>query len=488
VAQDRDEYFKYLAVQSVEIFCTFPVRDIGQVALIDLPGLGELRVGNEERMLRTLAEDVDLILFVRMAKQDGTGEQWDQLDLHLYETAQRAMPHLPLERWAFMLLNRTRTAQGGDINLGLSHHLGSTLEQTRIRVREYGIIDCASSRESGAFLDRMLDYLQDHILDIDTEYLNRRQESLRATHRRIAEQLQTALAALERSNEDNREGEQFRERFRSTYREVCHGLENVVRALRTARDREDVEFRTKIDATISACQSEPHLPALEEIQKLRDRLGSWAAAYDLTLGDMRARLRRKLFVLDDALQSSLDHSKWDVARVFRDTGSLQGLVPGEGTEFLLGLAPLLPSDLRPGFEILGRFQLSYRGFHYRLRNHLDQLQPDETEVNAPKPANGEEAQRRLKELHQHAVREIDKTLKGLLTEPSQVAYALVDEFLDLVIRTSEAEHLWTGFYEANREAIWRDIFGRIKETQQVLDRTEASLRQAIAVNGCDSGS
>ena len=61
----------YLAVRDVEIFCSFPNQDIGQVALVDMPGLGDTGIGEEERLLKVLSQDVDVLLFVRMPKATG---------------------------------------------------------------------------------------------------------------------------------------------------------------------------------------------------------------------------------------------------------------------------------------------------------------------------------------------------------------------------------------------------------------------------------
>ncbi|NET24887.1 hypothetical protein [Okeania sp. SIO1I7] len=53
VAQDdvtgKQVYYNYLAVKKVEIECEFPHSDIGQIAVVDLPGLGDTGVGDVER-------------------------------------------------------------------------------------------------------------------------------------------------------------------------------------------------------------------------------------------------------------------------------------------------------------------------------------------------------------------------------------------------------------------------------------------------------
>ena len=52
VAQDAPDgqrvFFNYLAVQEAKIVCSFPNTDVGQITLIDMPGLGDTGLGDAE--------------------------------------------------------------------------------------------------------------------------------------------------------------------------------------------------------------------------------------------------------------------------------------------------------------------------------------------------------------------------------------------------------------------------------------------------------
>jgi len=82
VAQDTPDghrvFFNYLAVREVKIVCNFPNTDVGQIALVDMPGLGDTGVGDEERLMKTLGQEVDAVLFVRMPKS--SGDYWADND------------------------------------------------------------------------------------------------------------------------------------------------------------------------------------------------------------------------------------------------------------------------------------------------------------------------------------------------------------------------------------------------------------------------
>ncbi|ROP28314.1 hypothetical protein EDD30_1061 [Couchioplanes caeruleus] len=55
---------KYLAVEDIRIRCRFPHADVGRIALVDLPGLGEIGIEVEAHHLDGLQHEVDLVLMV----------------------------------------------------------------------------------------------------------------------------------------------------------------------------------------------------------------------------------------------------------------------------------------------------------------------------------------------------------------------------------------------------------------------------------------
>ena len=119
VAQDTVDgeriFFNYLAVKEVKITCSFPNSEVGQIALVDMPGLGDTGVGDEGRLIKTLSQDIDAVLFVRMPS--AKGDYWTDVDVRLYDTARTAIIDLPLDLWSFMILNQTNANSSNSDNL-----------------------------------------------------------------------------------------------------------------------------------------------------------------------------------------------------------------------------------------------------------------------------------------------------------------------------------------------------------------------------------
>jgi hypothetical protein len=98
---------RHLAVQKVEIFHRFPDEKVAvnSVGWIDMPGLGDTRLGDEERMIKALGEDTDFILLVR---RPFTDDGLQSTDTFLSDAAHKALKdRLPLRQWFSTTMVRT---------------------------------------------------------------------------------------------------------------------------------------------------------------------------------------------------------------------------------------------------------------------------------------------------------------------------------------------------------------------------------------------
>ena len=69
---------RYLAVRDLRIECAFPHAKVEQLAVVDLPGLGEVAVGAEAHHVDGLQNEVDVVLLVKRAMGDEA--YWGEAD------------------------------------------------------------------------------------------------------------------------------------------------------------------------------------------------------------------------------------------------------------------------------------------------------------------------------------------------------------------------------------------------------------------------
>ncbi|MGB3510796.1 MAG: hypothetical protein WBA93_16485 [Microcoleaceae cyanobacterium] len=250
VAQDdvtgQQVYYNYLAVKKVEIECEFPHSDIGQIAVVDLPGLGDTGVGDVERMIKVLSEDVDFVLFVR--KPNAGGDYWDKnADLGLYDRAKKGIPAIPLSRWSFLILNQTApNSEQGD-NSRNCQGFFDELPNTRMEFANCIIADCANQEETANVLEKILQYLTENITELDHKYALTFENKLIQLSKNLQAELEKANSALQQYAGDKR---LFQKSFKQFWDKLTNTLQPYLETIELASDKTDETFQKEVNEVI----------------------------------------------------------------------------------------------------------------------------------------------------------------------------------------------------------------------------------------------
>ncbi|GBF81487.1 hypothetical protein [Aphanothece sacrum] len=488
VAQDNEKgeriYFNYLAVREVKITCNFPKDDVGKIALVDMPGLGDTGIGDEKRMVKTIGEDIDVVLFVRMPK--AFGDFWGDVDVQLYDTAYSALNDLPVELWSFMVLNKLNDEN----NLTQCESLKGDITNKYIKVVDCVIANCADSQEANnQVLDPILNYLTNNITDLDRQYASACQDRLKQLQTSVIAELEKSQNALGKGNSSTDMSE-FLLLFDKFWDDLTNGLENLLTQLSQQINDQDQDFKKSVNKALKTCEEDTKIPSsLEEIETRRNNKGSYNSAYSDYLNEIRAHLSQHFLSLDNGLKQSLDRVKSQVVDVLINKVNLGGITEAQGVNFLSAIAKRLTDEdqLRFGFNILSEFELSYRGtIQHRIRQCLNGLTPDKTNLNLSKQSpNAKEIMSNLKVLHQEAVFQCETALEDFLCEPSQAGFAIVEEFLDRVLRAENVKREWQNFLYKERAYIWPKEFELLGERSRLRQEWLEAVQEATKANQQD---
>ena len=69
-----------------------------------------------------------------------------------------------------------------------------------------------------------------------------------------------------------------------------------------------------------------------------------------------------------------------------------------------------------------------------------------------------------------------------MIEPNEALYAMVEEFIDNVIRQKDIQKEWKNFLRGVRGKIWADIFGQKEEDRQLRKEWLDLVNEVTAVN------
>ncbi|MBP0017894.1 MAG: AAA-like domain-containing protein [Cyanobacteria bacterium SBLK] len=502
VSQPRDPRgeligFEHLIVRSVTIFCPFPNREVGKIALIDVPGLGDTRLGDEQLILETLGQEIDLVLFIR--RPDALRFVWEKRDTDLYKTANQALNNL--ENRSFLILNHVR---GNNNNLQACKALKATHQAKHLKNVRCEIIDCSNTEEANTILDSILDYLAANIKALDDRYARTYQDCLDRLHQQIHIELQKVRQY--RSSKIGRETLDDSDRidalFDCLWPELALSLEELVYDFDWEKQKEENNnFQQQVAITIEDCKTDTGLPLTPEqepdIQKILKRYGSsgaWPIAYAEYLHDIRTHLTRKFESMDMGLQKYVDLAKsivTDILIEVANLGNLPGLSGLRGNEFIEKAIEIIPSrctNLGNAFKTLSEFEMTYRKtFRSHIRPYLDNLNPNKTNLRIPQVMGNDRETREqmaktifdyLEILQGEAVSKCEIALADLSSEPSKEAFYEIEQFVDQILRSGGSKQEWRSFLRQKKEYIWPAEFGRTEERSQdwleLVEKVEAA--------------
>ena len=470
-----------LAVKHVKISCPFPFNEMGAIALVDVPGLGDFRLGDESLVIEALGQEVDFILFIYKPSKDRGN--FKQSDTDLYDLAKKALNDLP--KRSIFVLNVDKNGE----NKGNCESLKRDIDSGKVEMPVLGcvIADCSSPDEANSkVLQAVLDNLRSNVTELDRSFTREKIEDIEKSLSELHQQLQLAQDALPQIDETEI-SEEYDDLFEEFWEKITNEMTELEERLIQNRDLPDENLKTQIETVFQECRQSIQMPEDKEVKKLRNKEDkSYDIAYRKYLGKLRTKLSSQFLDIDTGLKKSIEQVKTEVANVLIENCSLGGLSELLGVDFISDIYSQISSEyteLKKGFEILSEFNLSYRGLiQHRIRLQLDRLTPDKT---APLKvgAKAEDVIEVLEELYNETLYNCENALNGFLSEPSQASFAIVEEFSDRVLRAENAKKDWKRFLRRKKTQIWQDFnnlqnqVNAIKKWSELLESVESEAEK-----------
>ena len=163
----------YQTVDHVEIVTPFPDNLPTGMTVYDIPGLEDPTAGIKERMLKTVANDADIVFFLRLPASSGDG--WGESDGKAFDMLRKVFPtdEVDINDWVQVILNHW-PAKGNTKNA----------EKMRVSAKEkYGIeaviCDCGKQDEVREMVDANIDALVSQAGRIDDLRIRQADEAFR---------------------------------------------------------------------------------------------------------------------------------------------------------------------------------------------------------------------------------------------------------------------------------------------------------------------
>ncbi len=509
-AETRQEYFAHMAVESVEIHCRFPNQDVGSLMLIDLPGLGDTRMGDTERMIEALADQVDLVFFVTMPRS--TGEDVFDPDINLYSQARRALGRkLPIDRWSFWVVNHNTN----DDNMMQCQDFVQMLRNKDIHVANTIIADCRNEEEVAAeLIEPALNFLEANIERNDREYASSLQDMMNDVVNNLHDVLDEAKEVFSDGSNFEHTSELLDRLFDALLDDLIDGLVGSVEPdslLGRKKNEPCTELQEQFNRTLEIEENaadEGKIGSItpETVRRMIRRSGSPEAAYTNLMHQLRTELSGKMQQdLDETLERIvLIPMKEELSRILAESGRLNLHFSAEGSGILGeiiafiedGKQELMPAIL-DGLKKLDNAKISCQNrIQPLIREALNLLDPMKEESRQRRAilTDADGIYTSLIEIYRDTLATLRESLdrEEIYTEPNEFAFAMADNFVeDLVRRDSGAsssnvikiDTQWRALYRYIRGDIWPEEFGNSQAKAEAFGKITGPLSTALALCG-----
>ncbi len=376
----EDGRMLYVAVRCAHIYVQFPNSDITGLAIVDLPGLGEIAKGHSEKLVTSLQQEIDAVILVKRPSEDG--DDWFAPDIKVFNVIKQAVPELDLADWLFVVLNADgRNSKQVELLRSLPPDIGSSPRLLAV--------NCTRPDEvhRGVFLE-VLRHLEQNLERLDMHQISKLTESVNRLENDLSSAVQPIFDYLQRNIIDTEDYQKFRELSSAFLRQLRMHLDNLTNEYREIvfNQSKASELHKTIDEACNKAEATVPLPSADELKGMYHDLGGWKAVVQQQLHHLRTYLTRCLAeILDQWLNSMIMDAQRKIMCPIIE-GPLWGILSEEIRQskdprlqlevFRQLLAPDQQRTLLSGVDYLLGFTFSYQShFHYRVRNEMNPLDP-----------------------------------------------------------------------------------------------------------------
>ncbi|MCZ2340829.1 MAG: hypothetical protein LC104_03425 [Bacteroidales bacterium] len=371
---------RYVAVRCANIHVPFPNGDVTGLAIVDLPGLGEIAKGHSEKLVTSLQREVDAIVLVK--RPSPGGDDWFAADIKVFNEIKRAVPELDLADWLFVVLNADgQNSKQVEILKSRPPQIGSVPRLLAVNCTQPDAV------RQDVFLE-VLRHLEQNLERTDLRQVSVLAEHLAHLANDVSSVVQPVWEYLQQDTVGTGDYQKFGELFRSFCKQLRINLDELTDEYREAvREKSTAkEFAAAVDEACDRAKTTVPVPSAEDLKGRFHDLGGWKAVVQEELHHLRSFLTHCLAeILDRRLAEMVEDVRRQImARVVADP--LGRVLPpdaqsGENPrQQLEAFRRLLDQANQPtliaGVDYLLAFSFSYQShFHHRVREAMDPLDP-----------------------------------------------------------------------------------------------------------------
>lgn len=468
----RRFFYKYLAVDTCRIYCTFDYQEAGKITLIDTVGLGDNSLGIEDDLVEVVNDKSDAVVFLHLPYSP-TGGYVDSEVAKAYSLIESNCRGRDLNKWLFWLINEAPGHPKTPNDRARCEASVQTLENNGwhgAMTKIVNIIDKNQVREE--FLIPMLNMLMHNLDDIDALYTTDLIAALDAVRKEYNSFCTNAKKVMS-SNLKN--AANLLPQMTMDIDEVEKARKGKLRALamseKQLRNVPCTELNDCVQTIVADVKTGVAIPNKAEILAQVRESADAANIYNEYCNQLRNQVSQRFTDVDSTMTTLVEHVKNQITEILvSENGCRLGSILAVSSdkkpyEWLndfaeMVLDPQQYPTLHAAFKTVYDFDFSVRGFlTYEVRACLDKIDPQITStfISVNEDDDNQTATNiwfTLKRNMKSVADELTVSMSDLFSKPHRAFFAIIKEFSDKVNFSEGVKREWAQLYSDNYSVVW----------------------------------
>lgn len=494
----RRYFYKFLAVDTCQIYCTFDYQEAGKITLIDTVGLGDNSLGIEENLLEVVNDKSDAVVFIHLPYSPAGGYVDKEVSkaYGLIETNSRGRD---LNKWLFWLINEAPGHPKTPNDRARCEAAVKKLESKGwhgAMTKIVNIIDQNQVREE--FLIPMLNLLMANLDDIDATYTTDLTKALDAVRKEYNSFCASAKKVMDSQiNNAASLQPQIYKSVSKMQERLTASLRKLAKAEKEKRNVPCAILKKRIQSILEDMREGEIVPSRDQLlQELSYEMPP--VLYTKYCNQIRNEVAQRFANVDGSLNELVAEVKNSVAYIlYCDDGcrlaKVLALPTGEEPyvwmrEFEQTVLnekdyPILTSAFRNVYN----FNFSVNGFlTYEVRACLDLIDPDLTDtpmlLGKTDVQTADNINFWLQKNLLDVVDELEENLHDLFRNPHRAFFAIIKEFSDLVVYAEDVEYEWNRLFADNYSIIWAEEYKNMAVAATAFGEWADMLNHMLELN------
>lgn len=495
--EGKVSFYKYLAVDTCKIACTFDYREAGKITLIDTVGFEDNAIGIEDELIRVVNDKSDAVVFL-LFPLDGAGGGVPAKISDIYGKIENSCSGKNLDKWLFWLINHAPNHPNTPNPIEFCERALKTLDVNSWAGEIRKIVDVSDKQQvREEFLIPLLNTLMSNLDEIDNLYLADLKAALADVQKEYG-----CFCGSAKKLMDSKFGSaanmqpQMSMEIDKLFSKLTAQLKALSGKEKEKRDVSCDVLKDRVSGILGSLKDGSLVPDTETLSEELS-CSQPQTVYINHCNKIRTEITQRFSEVDGSLNELVKATKNSIADVLiSDEGCRLGRILNPSGEQQYEWMDMFAENilneesyknLYPAFKNVQNFEFTVKGFMtYEVRACLDAIDPELTDIPPLLGATDIETvnnigfwiERKLIDVCDR----LSENFTDLFKKPHRAFFAIIKEFSDKVVYSEGVKYEWNRLFAENYSIVWAEDYKNMAVAAASFEEWSELLKKILEFN------